>query len=46
MNLPAHINSRYSLHNLENYKTDLSNSQGDIIHKYNSVIIEYLNFAI
>jgi hypothetical protein len=46
MNLPAHINSRHSLHNLENYKTNLSNSQGDIIHKYNSVIIEYLNFAI
>jgi hypothetical protein len=46
MNLSTHINSRYSLHNLENYKPDLHSSQEDILHKYNLVIIEFLNFII
>ena len=39
-------NFRYSLHNVENYKTSMQYSTSEILNKYNLLITEYLNFII
>jgi hypothetical protein len=38
--------NHYSLNDSNNYKTELSNTIGDIVNKYNTLLIEYLNFIV
>lgn len=40
------INSNYSLNNLENYKLNIPDNAYEIIHKYYSLVNEYLSFVI
>jgi len=39
-------NNHYSLNDSNNYRTELSNTIGDIVNKYNTLLIEYLNFIV
>ncbi len=38
--------NHYSLNDSNNYRTELSNTIGDIVNKYNTLLIEYLNFIV
>lgn len=39
-------NNHYSLNDSNNYRSELSNTIGDIVNKYNTLLIEYLNFIV
>ena len=43
LNIPEEDNI-FSLHNLKNYKEEISYSPKEVINKHNSLIIEYLKF--
>jgi len=38
--------NHYSLNDSNNYRTELSNTIGDSVNKYNTLLIEYLNFIV
>jgi hypothetical protein len=38
--------NNYSLHNIENYKKELTSNLGDITHKYSELLIEYFRFIL
>jgi hypothetical protein len=38
--------NHYLLNDSNNYRTELSNTIGDIVNKYNTLLIEYLNFIV
>ena len=46
MNTPLLINNHYSLTDANNYRGELNNTIGDIVHKYNLLLIEYLSFIV
>lgn len=46
MNTPLIINNHYSLTDANNYRGELNNTIGDIVHKYNLLLIEYLSFIV
>ena len=39
-------NNQYSLNDSNNYRTELINTIGDIVNKYNTLLSEYLNFIV
>ena len=39
-------NNHYSLNDSNNYRCELSNTIGDIVNKYNTLLTEYLNFIV
>jgi hypothetical protein len=46
MNTQLLINNHYSLTDANNYRGELNNTIGDIVHKYNLLLIEYLSFIV
>jgi len=38
--------NQFSLNDSNNYRCELSNTIGDIVNKYNTLLIEYLNFIV
>jgi len=46
MNTQLISNNHYSLTDANNYRSELNNTIGDIVHKYNLLLIEYLSFIV